>query len=136
MRDDDVTSHVTILNFCISLVSCIFRRPRVPNYYSMSYETRGCSLFDDVTSHVTILNFSISLVSCLFQRLRVPNYSNMPYETQGFVLFDDVTSHVTILNLVISPKSCLFLKPINVKLFTTCYMRHKEICQVMTSQVT
>ena len=55
----------------------------------------------------------------------MPNYSNMSCETQGFVLFDNVTSHVTILNLVISPKSCLFLKPMNVKLFTTCYMSHK-----------
>ena len=51
---DDVTSHRTILNLCISLVSCLFRRPRVPNYYNMSYGTQECSLFDDVTSHVTI----------------------------------------------------------------------------------
>ena len=63
---DDVTSHVTILNFSISLVSCLFRRPGVPNYSNMSYETQGCVLLDDVTSHMTILNLVISLESCLF----------------------------------------------------------------------
>ena len=51
---DDVTSHVTILNFFISLVSCLFRKLRVPNYSNMSYETHRCVLLDGVTSHVTI----------------------------------------------------------------------------------
>ena len=55
VRDDDVTSHVTISNFSISLVSCLFRRPRVPNYSNMSYETQGSVSADDVTYHVTIL---------------------------------------------------------------------------------
>ena len=39
MRDDDVTSHVTKSNFSISLLSCLFRRPGVPNYSNMSHET-------------------------------------------------------------------------------------------------
>ena len=82
---DDVTSHVTILNFFVSLVSCLFRKLRVPNYSNMSHETQGCVLLDDVTSHATILNFFISLISCLFRKLRVPNYSNMSYVTQGCV---------------------------------------------------
>ena len=70
VRDDDVTSHVTILNFFVSLVSCLFRKLRVPSYSNMSHETQGCELLDDVTSHVTILNFFISLVSCLFRKLK------------------------------------------------------------------
>ena len=59
VQADNVTSHVTISNFSISLVSCLFRRLRVPNYCNMSYETQGCVLFDDVTSHVIILNLVI-----------------------------------------------------------------------------
>ena len=55
VRDNDVTSHVTILNVSISLVYCLFRRPRVPNYTNMSHETQGSVLVDDVTGHVTIL---------------------------------------------------------------------------------
>ena len=54
--DDGVTSNVTKLNFSISLVSCLFRRLRVPNYSNVSHETQGCVLLDDVTSHMTILN--------------------------------------------------------------------------------
>ena len=63
---DDVTSQVTILNLFILLVSCLFRKLRVPNYCNMSCVTQGCVLLDDVTIHVTILNLVISLVSCLF----------------------------------------------------------------------
>ena len=114
VRDDDVTSHETILNFSISLVSCLFRRSRVPNYSNMSHETRGSVLADDVTSHVTILKVLCSLVSCLFRKQRVPNYYSMSYETKGVCC--SMTSPV-ILKLGISPKSCLVLKVMLAKLF-------------------
>ena len=52
----DITNHVTIFNFSISLLSCSFRKPRVPNYSNKSYATRIYTLVDDVRSHVTILN--------------------------------------------------------------------------------
>ena len=65
----DITNHVTIFNFSISLLSCSFRKPRVPNYSNMPYATRIYTLLDDVRSHVTILNLFFLLFSCLFQRL-------------------------------------------------------------------
>ena len=97
VRDNDVTSHVTILNVSISLVYCLFRRPRVPNYSNMSHETQGSVLVDDVTGHVTILKVLYFACILLIRKQKVPNYYNMSYETQRCSFFDDVTSHVTRL---------------------------------------
>ena len=69
LQDDDVTNHVIVLNFSISLVSYLFQKLRMPNYSNMSYETQEFVLFDDVTSHVTILNLVILPKSCSFLRL-------------------------------------------------------------------
>ena len=96
VRDDDVTSHVTSLNFFLFRFFLAYFEGNEYQIVPISYnEPQGNIVRDDFTSHVTILNSFVLLVSCLFRKLRMPKYS-MSYETHGCVFSDGVTSHVTI----------------------------------------